>query len=87
MQQIYDKWLTQRDIHNRQTEGAMHSQPAPEEKNIVMPTDFAEPLVGVLLLLFEPAKISCTGTNQNLKCAVFLDYKGEADNCAFFFVL
>uniref|UniRef100_A0A3Q4AGS7 C3H1-type domain-containing protein n=1 Tax=Mola mola TaxID=94237 RepID=A0A3Q4AGS7_MOLML len=46
MQQIYDKWLTQRDTHNRQTEGAMHSQPAPEEKNIVMPTDFAEPLSG-----------------------------------------
>nr|XP_020443495.1 zinc finger CCCH domain-containing protein 7B-like isoform X2 [Monopterus albus] len=45
MQQIYDRWLTSND-HNRQTDGAMLTKPAPEEKYIIMPTDYAEPLNG-----------------------------------------
>lgn len=48
MQQMYDMWLTQ-NAHNRQADGAMLTQPVPEEKYIVMPTDYAEPMVGLLL--------------------------------------
>ncbi|MEQ2164724.1 hypothetical protein GOODEAATRI_009685, partial [Goodea atripinnis] len=43
MQQVYDMWLTLAP-QNRQTDGAMFSQPNPEEKFIAMPTDYAEPL-------------------------------------------
>lgn len=45
MQQIYDMWLSL-TAQNRQADGAMLTQPAPEEKYIVMPTDYAEPMVG-----------------------------------------
>ncbi|XP_044038473.1 zinc finger CCCH domain-containing protein 7B-like isoform X2 [Siniperca chuatsi] len=45
MQQIYDMWLTL-TAHNRQSDGAMLTQPVPEEKYIVMPTDYAEPMNG-----------------------------------------
>ncbi|XP_054462711.1 zinc finger CCCH-type containing 7Ba isoform X2 [Anoplopoma fimbria] len=45
MQQIYDMWLSL-TTHNRQADGAMLTQPVPEEKCIVMPTDYAEPMNG-----------------------------------------
>ncbi|TMS15097.1 Zinc finger CCCH domain-containing protein 7B [Larimichthys crocea] len=45
MQQIYDIWLTS-NTHHRQADGAMLAQPATEEKYIVMPTDYAEPVSG-----------------------------------------
>ncbi|XP_047428625.1 zinc finger CCCH domain-containing protein 7B-like [Mugil cephalus] len=45
MQQMYDMWLTLTG-HKRQTNGAVSSQPVPEEKGIVMPTDYAEPMTG-----------------------------------------
>ncbi|XP_039976336.1 zinc finger CCCH-type containing 7Ba isoform X2 [Xiphias gladius] len=45
MQQIYDMWLTL-TTQNHQAEGAMVTQPIPEEKYIVMPTDYAEPMNG-----------------------------------------
>ncbi|KAM4535426.1 zinc finger CCCH domain-containing protein 7B-like [Fundulus diaphanus] len=45
MQQVYDMWLALA-AQNRQTDGAMFSQPHPEEKFIAMPTDYAEPLNG-----------------------------------------
>lgn len=47
MQQIYDMWLTL-TAQNLQADGAVLSQSSSEEKNIVMPTDYAEPLVGLL---------------------------------------
>ncbi|XP_040917569.1 zinc finger CCCH domain-containing protein 7B-like [Toxotes jaculatrix] len=43
MQQIYDMWLTL-STQNRQVDGATLTQPVPEEKCIVMPTDYAEPM-------------------------------------------
>ncbi|XP_073349800.1 zinc finger CCCH domain-containing protein 7B-like isoform X2 [Pagrus major] len=47
MQQIYDMWLTDfTKAQNRQPDGAMLTQPVPEEKSIVMPTDYAEPMSG-----------------------------------------
>lgn len=46
MQQMYDMWLTL-TAQNRQADGAMLTQPVPEEKPIVMPTDYAEPMTGV----------------------------------------
>lgn len=49
MQQIYDMWLNL-NAHTRQADGAMLTQPVPEEKSIVMPTDYAEPMVGVLFV-------------------------------------
>ncbi|XP_068193874.1 zinc finger CCCH domain-containing protein 7B-like isoform X2 [Antennarius striatus] len=47
MQQVYDMWLTSR-THNRPADGAALNQPAPEEvqKEIIMPTDNAEPTSG-----------------------------------------
>uniref|UniRef100_A0A8C2YZK9 Zinc finger CCCH-type containing 7Ba n=1 Tax=Cyclopterus lumpus TaxID=8103 RepID=A0A8C2YZK9_CYCLU len=45
MQQIYDMWLSL-TAHNRQADGAMLTQPVPEERCIVMPTDYAEPMNG-----------------------------------------
>uniref|UniRef100_A0A3B4Y2R6 Zinc finger CCCH-type containing 7B n=1 Tax=Seriola lalandi dorsalis TaxID=1841481 RepID=A0A3B4Y2R6_SERLL len=45
MQQIYDMWLTL-TAQNRQADGAMFTPPVPEEKYIVMPTDYAEPMSG-----------------------------------------
>ncbi|XP_074552268.1 zinc finger CCCH domain-containing protein 7B-like isoform X2 [Halichoeres trimaculatus] len=42
MQQIYDMWLSL-TAQNLQTDEAVLSQSTPEEKNIVMPTDYAEP--------------------------------------------
>ncbi|TKS91594.1 Zinc finger CCCH domain-containing protein 7B [Collichthys lucidus] len=45
MQQIYDIWLTS-NTHHRQADGAVLAQPATEEKYIVMPTDYAEPVSG-----------------------------------------
>ncbi|XP_035510919.1 zinc finger CCCH-type containing 7Ba [Morone saxatilis] len=45
MQQMYDIWLTS-TTQNRQADGAMLTQPVPEEKYIVMPTDYAEPMSG-----------------------------------------
>ncbi|XP_068434358.1 zinc finger CCCH domain-containing protein 7B-like isoform X2 [Clinocottus analis] len=45
MQQIYDMWLSL-TAQNRQADGAMLTQPVPEERYIVMPTDYAEPMNG-----------------------------------------
>ncbi len=45
MQQMYDMWLMLA-ANKRQAEGAMLTQPIPEEKYVVMPTDYAEQLVG-----------------------------------------
>lgn len=45
MQQVYDMWLTLA-AQNRQVDGAAISQPNSEEKCIMMPTDYAEPMVG-----------------------------------------
>ncbi|KAM6913417.1 zinc finger CCCH domain-containing protein 7B-like [Lycodopsis pacificus] len=45
MQQLYDMWLSL-TAHNRQADGAMLTQPVPEEKYIVMPTDYAELMNG-----------------------------------------
>ncbi|XP_041863521.1 zinc finger CCCH-type containing 7Ba isoform X2 [Melanotaenia boesemani] len=45
MQQVYDMWLTLAGNH-RQAEGATFSQPNSEEKCIIMPTDYAEPMYG-----------------------------------------
>ena len=50
MQQIYDLWLTDfTKAQNRQPDGAMLNQPVPEEKSIIMPTDYAEQMVGLHL--------------------------------------
>ncbi|XP_037544420.1 zinc finger CCCH domain-containing protein 7B [Nematolebias whitei] len=46
MQQVYDMWLSLA-AQNCQADGAAFSQPNPEEKCIVMPTDYAEPMSGV----------------------------------------
>ncbi|XP_008298166.1 zinc finger CCCH domain-containing protein 7B isoform X2 [Stegastes partitus] len=46
MQQMYDMWLTLTG-QNRQADGATLTQPAPEEKCIIMPTDYAEPTSGL----------------------------------------
>uniref|UniRef100_A0A3Q1EYM7 Zinc finger CCCH-type containing 7Ba n=1 Tax=Acanthochromis polyacanthus TaxID=80966 RepID=A0A3Q1EYM7_9TELE len=46
MQQMYDMWLTL-SAQNSQADGAMLTQPIPEEKPIVMPTDYAEPMTGL----------------------------------------
>lgn len=45
MQQIYDMWLSL-SAQNRQTDGSVLSQSVPEDKFIVMPTDYAEPMSG-----------------------------------------
>lgn len=45
MQQMYDMWMILSG-HNRPTDGAMATQPTPEEKYITMPTDYAEPMSG-----------------------------------------
>lgn len=45
IKQIYDMWLTL-ITQNRQADGAMLTQPAPEKKNTHMPTDYAEPMSG-----------------------------------------
>ncbi|XP_061830470.1 zinc finger CCCH domain-containing protein 7B-like isoform X1 [Nerophis lumbriciformis] len=45
MQQMYDMWLTL-STSSRQADGAMISQSAQEEKYIIMPTDYAEPMSG-----------------------------------------
>lgn len=45
IQQMYDMWLTL-TTQNRQADGAMLTQSVPEEKYIVMPTDYAEPMSG-----------------------------------------
>jgi len=44
MQQIYDMWLSL-TAHDRQEDGAMLTQPVPGERCIIMPTDYAEPMV------------------------------------------
>lgn len=46
MQQMYDMWLTL-TAQNHQADGAMPTQPIPEEKPIVMPTDYAETMAGL----------------------------------------
>ncbi|KAF7646029.1 hypothetical protein LDENG_00194770 [Lucifuga dentata] len=45
MQQIYDMWLSL-TFQNRQADGAVLTQPVLEEKCIVMPSDYAEPMTG-----------------------------------------
>ncbi|XP_054616011.1 zinc finger CCCH domain-containing protein 7B-like isoform X2 [Dunckerocampus dactyliophorus] len=45
MQQMYDMWLTL-STHNRQADGAVLTQPVPEEKYIIMPMDNAEQMSG-----------------------------------------
>lgn len=45
MQQVYDMWLTL-SAHNHQKDEPAVSQPPHEEKCIVMPTDYAEPMDG-----------------------------------------
>ncbi|KAM7386464.1 hypothetical protein PAMA_009197 [Pampus argenteus] len=45
IQQMYDMWLSL-TTRNRHADGAMLTQPVPEEKYIVMPTDYAEPMNG-----------------------------------------
>ncbi|XP_028268377.1 zinc finger CCCH domain-containing protein 7B-like [Parambassis ranga] len=45
MQQMYDMWLSL-TLQNRQEDGAAFQHPVPEEKNIAMPTDYAEPMSG-----------------------------------------
>ncbi|XP_069557431.1 zinc finger CCCH domain-containing protein 7B-like [Brachyistius frenatus] len=45
MQQMYDMWLTL-SAQNRQADGATLTQSVPEEKYIIMPTDYAEPMSG-----------------------------------------
>lgn len=45
MQQVYNMWLSL-TTHNRQADGAALTQPVPEEKYIVMPTDYAELMSG-----------------------------------------
>ncbi|XP_078140633.1 zinc finger CCCH domain-containing protein 7B-like [Centroberyx gerrardi] len=47
MQQIYDMWLSLSG-HNRQSDGALLTQTVAlaEEKCIVMPTDYADPMIG-----------------------------------------
>ncbi|XP_075999015.1 zinc finger CCCH domain-containing protein 7B-like isoform X2 [Genypterus blacodes] len=44
MQQIYDMWLSL--THSQQGDGAVLTQLTPEEKYIIMPTDYAEPMSG-----------------------------------------
>ncbi|KAK5856636.1 hypothetical protein PBY51_008219 [Eleginops maclovinus] len=46
MQQMYDMWLSL-TANNHQANGAALTQPSPEEKYIVMPTDYAEPMTGL----------------------------------------
>uniref|UniRef100_A0A8C6WKD6 Zinc finger CCCH-type containing 7B n=1 Tax=Neogobius melanostomus TaxID=47308 RepID=A0A8C6WKD6_9GOBI len=48
MQQVYDMWLTLSTLNHQKDERAV-SQSPPQEKCIVMPTDYAEPMVGTLL--------------------------------------
>ena len=48
MQQMYDMWLSL-NAPNRPADEAILTQPVPEEKYIVMPTDYAEPMVGMHL--------------------------------------
>lgn len=56
MQQMYDMWLELRG-YNRQADGSTVNQPSPEEKYITMPTDYAEPMVGLTFLsLFQQSK-------------------------------
>lgn len=52
MQQMYAIWLS---LHNlsRQPDGGSLSQHATEERSIVMPTDYAEPMVGLRLFLTQ----------------------------------
>ncbi|XP_019962418.1 zinc finger CCCH domain-containing protein 7B-like isoform X2 [Paralichthys olivaceus] len=45
IQQVYDTWLKSNGP-NRQADGSALAQPVSEEKFIVMPTDFAEPMSG-----------------------------------------
>lgn len=45
MQQMYNLWLASLN-HTRQADEAVLSQPAPEDKYIAMPTDYAELMVG-----------------------------------------
>lgn len=45
MQQVYNMWLSL-STHNHQKDERALSQPPPEEKCIVMPTDYAEPMDG-----------------------------------------
>lgn len=45
MQQVYDMWL-KLSSHNRQNDDSTVTQPVPEEKCIIMPTDFAEQMDG-----------------------------------------
>ncbi|XP_041812096.1 zinc finger CCCH domain-containing protein 7B-like [Chelmon rostratus] len=46
MQQVYNMWLVLNN-QSRQTDGSVLTQPVPEEKCIVMPTDCAEPMSGL----------------------------------------
>lgn len=45
MQQVYEMWLAL-STQNRQNDESMFTQSIPEEKCIVMPTDYAEPMDG-----------------------------------------
>nr|XP_046271266.1 zinc finger CCCH domain-containing protein 7B-like isoform X2 [Scatophagus argus] len=46
MQQMYDLWLTL-NAHNQQADGDNLTQSISEEKSIAMPTDYAEPMIGL----------------------------------------
>ncbi|XP_010781935.1 zinc finger CCCH domain-containing protein 7B-like [Notothenia coriiceps] len=46
MQQMYDMWLSL-SANNHQANGAALTQSTSEEKYIVMPTDYAEPMTGL----------------------------------------
>ena len=45
IQQVYEMWL-RLTTQKRQSEAALTSPTISEEKNIAMPTDYAEPMVG-----------------------------------------
>lgn len=77
MQQIYDMWLTL-TTQNRQADGASITQPVPEEKYIVMPTDYAEPMVGTRL--FSKTRSSYTETYTS--CFLTVHLKGDNDAVA-----
>lgn len=57
MQQVYDMWLAL-NSQTRPADVATHTQPIPQEKYIVMPTDYAEPMVSVQLFFSTYAVLS-----------------------------
>lgn len=64
MQQMYDMWL-ELSGYNRQADGSTVNQPSPEEKYITMPTDYAEPMVGLTFLF-----VSTKQKSENLKTSI-----------------